>query len=843
MALESEILQQLKELNRNATKTNDVNSLLTDENVKDMEKFLQRFNDAIGAFTVTVQRRTTELENVNQQITKIFDSNKEDFGKYQEELQNVQRIRNLDDRAVAVDDLIEKIKLVNPELANLVSKTKSYSQEIADAEKDIKNIEKNRDAHGTMQRRIRKSHRSNIDNIFEKMGIEPLFSPENKSPMFELLDQLRKGNFHEDLFKEFLSFPATIMKNFVDPLNIGLNIIGQIKKQTVAMVMALDEASVGLMKATGDTERFQTTLKDSFSDLRYYNITLEDVSQSVQALATNVRGFSSASESDQKKITNYVAALGRLGVGFDNSAKAVSFFTDTLGESESEAIGSMSKLLGISKKTGESFNKVIADFNQSFADLAQYGKQANNVFKELFGTAKSLKIETNQILEISRQFETFDSAASSVGRLNAVLGGPFLNTLQMMNQNPAEKIQSLVAAFKSTGRTFSQLDRFTQQAVAASIGITDMSLAAKIFGGSLSDVARYTRDAHVKQEELNKTNARAATLAEKFKNIMMSLATAFEPILDLLHSVTSAFAWLADEINIGAIPVIWFATSVMFGFGKSILSVFSALGGKFLGALGKAGKLFSKLSVGADIAKAGMGGFAKAAGEIAPSLVTASASGATFATTLTAISSAAPKIAQAILYIGAAAAAVFTLFKVGEGIVSALFDTPQENLAEAIADIGDDGIGKMNAFANMWKTVSQYKLSDVSESSVSAITDILDSLDGISGSFSANISTGFLDSINKFMTTASAIEPTKVENIKQVTSNIVEMSQKLQDAKSGTNALDKIGQLLNTAFGNKESDLGKITIVVKVGDETLVNKTLGELNKRGDIYSLGVTTI
>lgn len=841
--LESEILQQLKEMNRHMMKTDDVNSLLTDENLKDMEKFLKRFNDVIGTFTTAIERRTTELENVNQQITKIFDSNKEDFKKYQAEFADAQKIINLDDRTRAIDILIEKIKLVNPELSNLINKTKFYSQAIAGAEKVIKKTEKDKDAHATMQRRIRKSHRSKIDDTFGKVGIEPLFSPENQSPMFTLLDQLRKGNFHKDLFGLFLSFPATIIKNFVDPLNIGLNIINQIKKQTVAMIMLLDEASVGLMKWAGDTERFQTTLKDSFSDLRYYNITLEDVSSSIQALVGNIKGFSVATASEQVKLTNYVATLGRLGPGFENAAKALSFFTDTLKQDSNLAIGSMARLLGISKTTGESLTKVIGDFLQALPEIAKYGSQATNVFREMFGVAKSLKIETSQVLEIARQFDTFDSAASSVGRLNAILGGPFINTLQMMNQNEAERIQTLVMAFKQTGRNFNQLDKFTKQALASAAGISDMNVAAKIFGGSLSDVGRYTREAHLEQEKLNETNRRAATLGEKFKNIMMSLATAFEPILDLLHAVTSAFAWLAEKIDIFAIPVIWFATSVMFGFGKSILSVAGAIAGKLLGSLGSVGKLISKLSVGTDVAKAAMGGFAKAAGEIAPSLVTASASGATFATTLTAISKAAPGIAKAILYIGAAAAAVFTLFKVGEGIVSALFDTPQENLAEAIAKIGDDGIGKMNAFANMWKTVSQYKLSDVSESSVSAITDILDSLDGISGSFSANISTGFLDSINKFMTTASAIEPTKVENIKQVTSNIVEMSQKLQDAKSGTNALDKIGQLLNTAFGNKESDLGKITIVVKVGDETLVNKTLGELNKRGDIYSLGVTGV
>lgn len=850
MATDDDIVKQLDEINRQLRRKDDFSALLKDEDLENLQDYFKSFNDQIRNFGRQINEISNDLEDITKKLVAVFETNKADMETYHKEFLNIQKEEDLDEQIKKYDSLIEKMKKMGTEAGKAAGEFAKEIKKKRESQKEIRlesnKVEDEKTRREKMAATIMRSHRGVQDTVFNKLGIQAMYSKADMHPLYALLDEIRNKRMDPEFFKRlFINIPGALIKNRLDWLNLFVNTLSNIRTQTIKYLMDLDEVSTSLGKTIGDTERYREVLNDSYRDLRFYNISLEDVSNSIQALAENIRGFSAAREEDQRHLVDYVAVLGRLGVGYDVAAKALSFYTDTLGRTKEESIGSISRILGLSETTGESFKKILSDFNSVTAEIAKYGNQATNVFVQMFATAKALKIETSQLLDVARQFDTFDSAATSVGRLNAILGGPFLNTIQLMNQNEGERIQTLNAAFKATGRNWQQLGKYEKQALAAAAGITDMNLAERLFNGSLEDSARYMRDVSIRQDELNERNKRAATLQEQFASIMSSLSVALKPVLDVLKGFLGIIADVMNALgdaNILAIPLLLMGSSLLMRLGKAFISAFTS--GKIFGGILKG------LQWGLDKFTKASKTAADAASNAAPALDKAVKPAKALNETLngtktigSGFGASANAIAGGILKIGFAIVAVagagFALYKLIDGLSNALFDTKEENIIEALADL-EGGKGALNAFESLWKTMSTMPLANVTEGAENAIVAILDALDGASFGLSADVSNGFLNSISRFMETASSITPTKLENIKQVTSNIIEMSNKIKDSKSGAETLNKIENIISSMNSANKDKNGNITIVVKVGDETLVKKTLSEIDKRGDVYSFGV---
>ena len=104
-----------------------------------------------------------------------------------------------------------------------------------------------------------------------------------------------------------------------------------------------------------------------------------------------------------------------------------------------QAADTTAQVARMGKEIGISGTKMINDFNAASGRLAIYGEGNIKVFKELAAQAKATGIEMSSLLSISEKFDKFDSAAESVGQLNAVLGTQ-LSTLEMINASDSEKI-------------------------------------------------------------------------------------------------------------------------------------------------------------------------------------------------------------------------------------------------------------------------------------------------------------------------------------------------------------------------------------------------------------------
>ena len=121
------------------------------------------------------------------------------------------------------------------------------------------------------------------------------------------------------------------------------------------------------------------------------------------------------------------------------------------------------------------------------------------------------------LVDVASQFDTFEGAATAVGRLNGMLGGPYLNSIEMVYATEEERLKTMQQAMQASGRQFKDLSRYEKKAVAAAAGFKSVGDAMFFFNKeAMNPVAREAAEG---QESL----AKAAAAARAFIFLSFSI--------------------------------------------------------------------------------------------------------------------------------------------------------------------------------------------------------------------------------------------------------------------------------------------------------------------------------
>ena len=136
-----------------------------------------------------------------------------------------------------------------------------------------------------------------------------------------------------------------------------------------------------------------------------------------------------------------------------------------------EANAMLHSLKDTALSLGRPINQVVEDFVTAAPKLAFYGDRIMDVFEGLQKQAKVTGLSVDQLLGlVGEKFDTFEGAGQAVGKLNAILGGPYLNSIDMLNSTEEQRLEMIKAAVDASGVQFDQLNKFEQKAFASALG-------------------------------------------------------------------------------------------------------------------------------------------------------------------------------------------------------------------------------------------------------------------------------------------------------------------------------------------------------------------------------------
>ena len=390
-------------------------------------------------------------------------------------------------------------------------------------------------------------------------------------------------------------------KAFLETFSIqkmAYGVIFQVLEATLQLTVAVDKATAAFAKQTGAGRALTAEIMAVGGGYRNLGLDAEGAGKAAQNLFNNFTGFMQASGPARKDLMLTVASLEKIGVSGETASKSLNLMTQNFGLSTREA-SKMTKQLSIAgTKIGISASKMMDGFVAASKSLAVYGKDAVKVFADLAAQAKAAGVEAATLLGIAEKFDTFSGAAEAAGKLNSILGTQ-MSATELLTMKENERIETLIRSIQAQGRSFKDMDRFSQKAIANAAGISDMAEAQRIFGMNVNQYRKGLREAEA-EEEFNKRLKDAMSVMEKLTKIAQNFAIQIAPLVDIIATIAQKILDWSQSMN--GIPAMIIAVVGGVFLLMKIIPLFT-------GVIGAAASVVTGMG-------AGMAGMAAAAGPL-----------------------------------------------------------------------------------------------------------------------------------------------------------------------------------------------------------------------------------
>jgi len=331
----------------------------------------------------------------------------------------------------------------------------------------------------------------------------------------------------------------------LNPADIAGSTMMKVQESTLALMFAQDKLGAQFMKTTGLGRDYVSTINQAYLANRKFAVSLEQNTQAATALVTQMAQFTMMTDTERQELTGLTSLMDQAGVSAASTAEAFNLLTKGMKMNVPQLKKTSEELFGLAKSLSIPPDIIFKDFNAASAELAKYGPQMIGVFSDLEKQAKNTGLSVQTLLGLAKQFDTFEGAGTAVGRLNALLGGPYLNSIDMLNMSEAERVKTLRESISLSGKSWSSMHRFERQAIASAAGISDMTVAAKLFGGTNADFQAY----NATQKDIEEQAKRNADITKKWSELMMSFGVSLLPVVQGLHGFVDGILSIANALG------------------------------------------------------------------------------------------------------------------------------------------------------------------------------------------------------------------------------------------------------------------------------------------------------
>jgi hypothetical protein len=376
------------------------------------------------------------------------------------------------------------------------------------------------------------------DNLFKRMT--PFLSdmPETSAGAFFLNPGKFTGQF------------AGKMGDLVNPTKLTTGLIDTMAQATVALATGQDSAIASFRQATGASGEFDQTIINLERDLVTAGVTSAEAGQAVQSLFLNVTDFTEMLPAQRDELAQTVSLLNELGVSTQSTSKNIQFGTKVLGMSVKQAGALQRELATFAKDLGVSSQQIAEDFTAMGPQIAALGSDGVDAFRKLQVQAKATGLQMSELLGIVEKFDKFDSAAQSVGKLNALLGGPYLNTLELVAEtDPSKRFEILKNSVDQAGLSFDTMDYYQRKAIASAMGLNEQQLAL-MMRGNMKLINEPVKSA-AELEELAIRQKEFATITDELTQSFMALAVSLRPLIEVFKGFLNLIQAIAIPLQIG----------------------------------------------------------------------------------------------------------------------------------------------------------------------------------------------------------------------------------------------------------------------------------------------------
>ena len=356
---------------------------------------------------------------------------------------------------------------------------------------------------------------------------------------------------------------------------IGIAVAMAMKVMKLAFAVA--EATHEFQKITGASNLFAESLTNVADEARAFGGTIKEVSASFQSLFANVSDFTMMSKSTREELIRTNTVLSKLGISNDDLAKGQQALTKSMGQTGEQAAKTSLELAALARDIGVAPSKMAADFASAGPQLAKFGRDGAQAFRDLAVASKITGIEVNRLLAITEKFDTFEGAAEQAGKLNAALGGNFVNAMELMTAtDPTERFEMLRNSVLDAGLAFDDMSYYQRKFYADAMGLQDVSELALVLSGNMSSLNSEVGKTSADYESMAEQAAKVQSFQEKLNTLMAQLIPIVTPLVDGLMAISD---WMMENLEMVKVGF-----SIMVGSLMAVAAALTIAGIAFLAA-------------------------------------------------------------------------------------------------------------------------------------------------------------------------------------------------------------------------------------------------------------------
>jgi len=393
--------------------------------------------------------------------------------------------------------------------------------------------------------------------------------------------------------------------------SMGTAVIGGFINSLISLMFQVNDAESAFKRTAGASDEMARQMTKNWEETRIYGVELKEMTATMTELKSTYTDFTMLNADAQKEVSKTGALLGEVGYKATDFAKGMQIATKAFGQTADSAAAAQRDLADFANVIGVVPEQMGADFAAMGGSLAKMGDQGIRAFKDLAIVSKTTGLEMKKLLAITDKFDTFEGAATQAGKLNAALGGNFVNAMDLMTAtDPAERFGMIRDSILDTGLTFDNMSYYQRKFYTDALGLDDVSDLAAVLSGDMSNLAGATRKSSADYAKLAQRTKDIQSITEKFKNLMADMIPTMTEVIDNVdkwyHSLSKEdikamkksfkqFAYALVEIGKALIFVVkhWY----IFGPLLALLKFGPAIGGalKFTKGLFGMGKAAEKV--------------------------------------------------------------------------------------------------------------------------------------------------------------------------------------------------------------------------------------------------------
>lgn len=329
------------------------------------------------------------------------------------------------------------------------------------------------------------------------------------------------------------------LEKYLKNLNPVASITAKVVEATFTLAIANDQATAAFNKSSGAAGVFDHELVQLEKSNRQFGISTAEITEAFGALQSGLSGFGVMAKSERERLTELGSQFAKIGVSGADFAGTLQTMTRTLGMSAQAATDMQEEARVLAQTLGKNVGQVLSELNQALPKLAAYGDDATEMFKELQLSAQKTGLELGELIDLTAKFDTFDSAATAAGNLNAVLGTQQFSTmafLESVQEGGDSLINYLTDTMHASGMAWESMEYYQKNALANAAGM-DVATLSNIMNAEAQSEQDMERAATMKE-----TMAAGRAMWDELKIAATQFAVGIQPLMD-------GFVWTLQLIN------------------------------------------------------------------------------------------------------------------------------------------------------------------------------------------------------------------------------------------------------------------------------------------------------